>query len=105
MGKASKFKQIRKIASQLPAMNRKAIETTVVTGKELLDRGVHKVVNGVNSESDVVSAAKYQQKKVVTVPVNHNRNLKDAYKKIGMAGVAAYTNAANAHAAALTPTN
>lgn len=78
MGKAAKFKKLRKLASQLPAINTRQVIGEIVHGYQLKEKevGGHKVV----------PAALYKRKEVIEVPLNHNRHLKEAYKKAGMQG-------------------
>lgn len=89
MGKAAKFKKLRRLASHLPAINRKQVIGEIVHGYQLKE----KEVDG----REVVPAALYKRKKVIEVPLNHNRHLKNAYKKAGMQGAAQYANAVAAY--------
>ena len=87
MGKAAKFKKLRKLASQLPAINTKQVIGERLSGKELM--GIEKDGEG----NAIDSRLTYRQKKLITVPLNHNRKLKQAYKNAGMKGAAMYANA------------
>jgi hypothetical protein len=69
----------------MPEINRKQILGERVNGYELKE----KEVDG----HPVVPAAIYKRKSVIEVPLNHNRHLKNAYKKAGMEGASAYANA------------
>lgn len=90
MGKSAKFKKLRRLALQLPA-----IETKRVVGEKILGQDV--------KDTEIPEGMKinplltYRRKKLVTVPLNHSRNLKRAYMKQGMQGAAMYSNAVNAY--------
>jgi hypothetical protein len=87
VGKAAKFKKLRKLANQLPALNTKRVIGERISGKELM--GIEKDIDG----KPIDSRLTYYRKKVVEVPLNYNRKLKDAYKKkAGMKGAETYAN-------------
>lgn len=87
MGKAAKFKKLRKLASAMPVINTRAIIGVKMKGSEL-PKDV-KIEGG----KDIVMDGMYRQKKVIAAPINHNRKLKEAYKKNGMQGAASYAKA------------
>lgn len=91
MGKAAKFKKLRRLASQLPAINIKRVIAERVVGNDLKDS---EIPEGMKINPRLT----YRRKKVVDVPLNHNRKLKEAYKKAGIQGAAAYANAVNQYA-------
>lgn len=88
MGKKSKLKKIRRIASQMPVINVNHIQGSAVNGSELLKRGVKEVAG-----KPVENLHTYREKKAVPVPVNHNRQMKKLYNKHGVAGVRMYAQA------------
>lgn len=93
MGKASKFKKIRKLASQLPAMKDRAIIGERVKGVDLIERGIDKVQGmAVNPNID------YRQKKSVQAPLNHYKKMKQYFNQFGGAGVKGYVGAIIKHA-------
>lgn len=85
MGKKAKLKQIRRIASQLPALNVKAIRSERLTGKEAMMEGINEVDGKPVNQNSVI-----RKKSVVSTPLNHNRKMKQLYNKYGIAGVAVY---------------
>lgn len=88
MGKKAKFKQIRRIASAMPVINTRHIQGNVVTGGELIDKGIKEVKgNPVEYEKN------YKEKKVVPSPLNHKRKMKKLYYMNGMNGVRMYMDA------------
>ena len=89
MGKKSKFKKIRRLASAMPIINIKS-----VTGVEII-RGEQVLKSGVNDiGGQPVNPDKNYKKKIVgNVPINHNRNMKKQYYKNGVAGVNGYVQA------------
>lgn len=91
MGKAAKFKKLRKLAAQLPIITTKAVIGRKVTGAELLKRGITEV-NGrkVAEESNYTG---WTEKRTVQVPLNHNKKMKQFYNKFGMEGVKGYVAA------------
>jgi uncharacterized protein YccT (UPF0319 family) len=90
MGKASKLKQIRKIASQMPSINTSRRVGEIVTGNTLLSIGV-KEVNG----KAVSSSQNYRKVTSVQSPINHTRTMKKLYNKLGAEGVRGYVAAVN----------
>jgi hypothetical protein len=88
MGKKSKIKQIRRIASQMPVINQKKIVKELVPGSEAIKSGV-KEVDG----KPVDEHRFYEKKYAVAVPVNHNRQMKKLYNKMGGKGVGLYMSA------------
>lgn len=87
MGKKSKFKQIRRMAEQIPAIPSSARVKVQKTGMELLKEGI-KEADG----KPINPLGRYYQSKKVAVPTNHNRKMKKLYNKSGHAGVKAYLN-------------
>ncbi|MEJ7611365.1 MAG: hypothetical protein WKF88_09340 [Ferruginibacter sp.] len=88
MGKASKFKKLRKLAASLPEVNTKRVIGCEVTGNEVIAQGVDEV-NGVEVDEN----AKYHQRKTIATPMNHNRNLKRNFYRNGMDACAKYATA------------
>ncbi len=88
MGKASKFKKLRKMASQLPDINTRQVKGGYEErGSELLKQGF-KEIGGLPVDPDKV----YVGKRLIEVPLNHNRKMKQAYQKFGMGGAIQYAN-------------
>lgn len=88
MGKAAKLKKIRRLASQMPVINTKGIEVSLVDGYELIAKGI-KEVDG----KPVDPKGNYKEKKKVLVPINHNKKMKKLYNMGGIAGVKMYVSA------------
>ena len=89
MGKAAKLKKLRKLAMAMPAIHTKRVIGEKVQGGDLTETAVE----GKPVDID----AWYRRKHLIEVPLNHNRNLKKAYKKAGMQGAAQYANAVAAY--------
>lgn len=87
MGKAAKFKKLRKLALQLPAVNVKTLVGEKMKGYQLPKDAK------IEGDKDVVPGQMYMRKKVIEVPLNHERKLKEAYKKHGLKGAAGYAQA------------
>jgi hypothetical protein len=85
MGKAAKFKKLRKLANQLPVLHTRRVIGEKVMGNDLEDREIPEGM-------EVDPRLYYRRKKVVEVPLNYNRKLKDAYKKAGMKGAEMYAS-------------
>jgi hypothetical protein len=91
MGKKSKFKQLRKLAQQMPVIMTSNPESTSVQGDELIRQGVLKLKNG-----DKIDPLKeYRQVKGVPTPLNHARKMKEIYNKAGANGVNQYIQSVN----------
>lgn len=88
MGKASKLKKIRRIALQMPVINTHRIVGEKVSGHDVLESGV-KEVEG----KPVDHRLNYRKKKSIEVPLNHNKNMKRLYNKLGVNAVQGYINA------------
>ncbi|HRN79993.1 MAG TPA: hypothetical protein PKY29_04540 [Ferruginibacter sp.] len=88
MGKSKQFKKMRRIASQLPAMNTYAHVTEVVQGTQLIAEGVTEVQG-----EEVKGTAKYKARKRIVVPMNHAKNMKRNYYQGGKAATQKYINA------------
>lgn len=88
MGKAAKFKKIRRIASQLPVINTKSVIGSVVDGSELIKSGI-KEVEGKKVDPEL----NYRKKQSVSIPLNHNKKMKKLYNMGGVAGVNMYIKA------------
>jgi hypothetical protein len=84
MGKAAKFKRLRKLAAQLPQINTRAVVGERISGKELM--GLEKDAKG----NPIDSRLTYTRKKIVTVPLNHHKKMKQFYNKYGTDGVKGY---------------
>lgn len=92
MGKKSKFKKIRRIASQLPVINQRRVVGERVSGEELIKEGV-KEVQG----KPVQPLDQYKKKKVVVGFLNHNRKMKQLFNKGGAPLVNSYIKAVMAY--------
>lgn len=89
MGKKAKFKQLRRIANQLPEILVESFQLKeVVTGAELIKSGVTEVKG-----TPVHPHLKYKQREVAQKPMNHHRKMKQMYNQYGPAGVGAYLEA------------
>lgn len=88
MGKKAKLKKIRRIAEAMPIINTRRVHATIVTGEELLKKGV-KDVKGQEVDPNI----NYREKKIVSVPLNHNRKMKKLYQMNGMNAVKMYMGA------------
>jgi hypothetical protein len=88
MGKKSKFKAIKRLAAQLPAMTVQSLVTTRLTGAEVLESGVTEV-NG----HRVWQHGTYIRKSREAVEVNHVEQMKKMYYKHKVAGVRGYVSA------------
>lgn len=95
MGKKSKLKKIRRIASQLPVIKTYRVKGERMKGEELMTHGVKEV-----EEKPVDANAIYKKKTVIEVPLNHNRKMKQLYNQYGAAGVNGYIQAVQRHATA-----
>lgn len=85
MGKKSKFKKIRRLASQMPVIPISVAKGERITGKELIDRGVTEV-DGVKVNPEGF----YKEKSKAQQPHNHARKMKQLYYKHGVKGVNQY---------------
>lgn len=94
MGKASKLKKIRKMASRLPAINYKTVKGSLVKGYELQAKGVNEVQG---KQIDV--NATYRHKEIFLQPINHNRHMKNIFKKHGMIAIDKYIHAVKNYSA------
>jgi hypothetical protein len=81
MGKAAKYKLIRKMAAKMPALNISVPVKETLTAKQLIDRGY---------KGDVAQGELYIHKTSRPAPANHERRMKQLYKKHGPAGIQAY---------------
>lgn len=89
MCKASKLKKLRKMAANLPGINyHQKVSGEIITGAELIGKGTTEIA-GVPVDPN----GRYRQQKIVERPLNHNKKLKNAYKKHGYQGVTGYINA------------
>ena len=87
MGKAAKFKKLRKLASQLPAINiNKEGQVEIKSGAICVAEGILKDLAG----NDIDPNLYYKFPAPKSVPLNHNKKMKEAYKKYGMKGVETY---------------
>lgn len=87
MGKAAKFKKIRRLAAQLPELQKNVLVTENIMGSELPEGT--KDVDG----KDINKNYNYKSKKVATVNLNHNKMMKRIYNKHGLNAVDSYANA------------
>lgn len=88
MGKKAKFKAIRKMAKELPSLQRSAVEKENCLGIDLIKQGIT-IINDKPVEPNKL----YIKSTSVKVPVNHNRAMKKMYMKHGTVGIAAYGKA------------
>ncbi len=88
MGKNKKYKQLRKLATQLPQLTTSAIIGERVSGADLYAEGVTEVKG-----EPIDGQANYRRKKVVQVPFNNYKQMKSGYNSHGMAGAVAIGNA------------
>jgi len=91
MGKKAKLKKIRRIASQLPVINKRVVIGEIISGEDLIKDGV-KEIEG----KPVDPKGQYKRKKVVRGILNHNKKMKQLYNKGGVPMVNGYINAAMA---------
>lgn len=90
MGKSSKLKLLRKIAKELPYIERKiAVPGETLRGSELINKGLTTLRNGTLIKEDHF----YREGKIINQPLNHNRILKQQYNKGGMNAAGDYTKA------------
>jgi hypothetical protein len=87
MGKAAKFKKLRKLANRLPIITTTTIIGERKSGKELTD------VMYDDKGQPIDSNLTYIKKSVVKVPLNHNRKMKQIYNKFGAEGIEGYVAA------------
>lgn len=91
MGKKSKFKAIRRLAAQMPVINKSAvIEVERVKGSTLIEEGTTEV-NG----KPVIDHENYKRVKTGPVAINHKRKMKKLYNAHGKKGVGSYLQAVN----------
>jgi hypothetical protein len=88
MGKKAKLKELRRIAATMPVVEGERLVTRRVMGTVVIEEGI-KEVNG----EAVSPSAIYRKSVVEKVNVNHNRKMKDAFKKRGIAGANEYIRA------------
>lgn len=93
MGKKSKLKQIRKIASQLPAIPIQRVVGEPTQGADLIKSGTDKLKDGTLINPDKM----YSKKRVVSASLNHTKKMKKMYNKYGLSGVQGYINAVQEH--------
>lgn len=90
MGKKAKLKQLRKMASELPSLQRSAVEKEQHLGSALIAQGITEI-NGKRVDPNKI----YIKSTGVKLPVNHNRAMKKLFLKHGAIGVQVYTKAVN----------
>lgn len=88
MGKAAKFKQLRRLASQLPAIQSGQNMHVLVKGRNV---PIQKDKYGLEIDPEKV----YGGEKAL--PVNHYKKMKQNYNKAGMAGAAVYARSVVKH--------
>jgi hypothetical protein len=84
MGKKSAYKKIRRIANNLPQVLEQTHEKHIMTGIELKQEGFDENVKPINDNET------YERRYPVIVQANHNRRMKQAFKKLGIEGVNQY---------------
>lgn len=87
MGKKAKFKALRRMATEMPVIMQHHIQGERLTGQELISEGVKTVGK---EEKPIEPKGEYIRKKVVQAPINHARQLKNAYYRGGAMGVKHY---------------
>lgn len=85
MGKASKFKQIRKMAATMPALKILKPKSQIITGAQLIERGTTEL-NGDPVDPKQV----YKESGKVEVSANHVNEMKRLFKKFGQRGILGY---------------
>lgn len=90
MGKKAKLKQLRKMASELPSLQRSAVEKEQHLGSALIAQGITEI-NGKRVDPNKI----YIKSTGVKLPVNHNRAMKKLFLKHGEVGAAVYVRAVN----------
>lgn len=95
MGKKARMKVMRQIAAQLPAMNSRAYGKSIVSGADLIDKGVTSINVGNTAEARVIADRKYIESNVVPVPVNHARRIRKIHTAMGVEGIKAYVKHIN----------
>lgn len=88
MGKAAKIKAMRKVARQLPVLNKTIAVGQRVLGKELIYEGIEEVEG-----KAVVGDKNYRRMIPMEVELNHERKMKELYNKFGLQAVINYANA------------
>jgi len=89
MGKASKLKKIRKLATMLPPIPIQRVMGEAVHGITMIKEGVEKLKDGTAVDPDKM----YSKKKLVPAQLNHNKKMKTLYNKMGVGGVNGYIQA------------
>lgn len=84
MGKAAKLKQLRRIASQLPAIQTKQKVSEKILGSHIIDTKEDKDGKPIDPRQ------LYRRQRIEEVPLNHYKKMKQNYNKAGMAGAAHY---------------
>ena len=92
MGKKSSFKNLRKLADELPQITVYRRVGEVVNGFEVIERGMELPKGGRVMDS-------FKLKQSVPMPLNHYRQLKSAFARSGVQGVEIYVKAVNAYQA------
>jgi len=87
MGKKSKLKAIKKMAALMPTIETVKKVGTVVSGSELIEKGV---VSIADESVPVLPNHKYKKQEFKKVPVNHEKEMKRVYNRYGAAGVKQY---------------
>lgn len=95
MGKKAKYKQLRRLAAQMPEMNKQDIVGERRHGYELIKEDGINTIRTKDGEKPVDKDGMYSRKKVIERPLNHYKRMKDAFKKFGVQGVQAYGMAVN----------
>ena len=92
MGKAAKMKQIRKLVKNLPNVPVNRVVYEKMKGFDLSEMGIESV-----GGKPIVAHGTYTRKKVVTIGANHEKNMKNMYKKFGQVGVNGYLGQVEAY--------
>lgn len=95
MGKASRNKQFRKIARDLPELSQVITEKDAISGAELIKQGVLQDKQG----NPILPSKQYTRHRQVVSdsPLNHARQLRKAYQRMGRTGIFGYIDAVESH--------
>ena len=92
MGKAAKMKQIRKLVKNLPYVPVNRVVYEKMKGIDLKEMGFETV-----GGKPIINHGTYKRRNVVTSDANHEKNMKNMYKKFGQVGVNGYLGEVQAY--------